>query len=164
MSIRNIRKTSEPVVEEVETVSEVGVEEKTDFTLQEAFEEEEVEVVFDEGVEYVPTRRKPKYPFAQMRPGQSIFLPGKAAKDLSSGLSRINNDLNMYLVPQERTENGVLGCRVFCRDPNLRVKRAKVVRKKKAPAAAAAPAAAEENKVLQVQDVQEAPEVLQDLT
>ena len=159
MSIRNIRKTSEPVVEEVETVSEVGVEEKTDFTLQEAFEEEEeVEVVFDEGVEYVPTRRKPKYPFAQMRPGQSIFLPGKAAKDLSSGLSRINNDLNMYLVPQERTENGVLGCRVFCRDPNLRVKRAKVVRKKKAPAAA------EENKVLQVQDVQEAPEVLQDLT
>lgn len=160
MSIRNIRKTSEPVVEEVETVSEVGVEEKTDFTLQEAFEEE-VEVVFDEGVEYVPTRRKPKYPFAQMRPGQSIFLPGKAAKDLSSGLSRINNDLNMYLVPQERTENGVLGCRVFCRDPNLRVKRAKVVRKKKAPAAAAA---AEENKVLQVQDVQEAPEVLQDLT
>lgn len=159
MSIRNIRKTSEPVVEEVETVSEVGVEEKTDFTLQEAFEEEEV--VFDEGVEYVPTRRKPKYPFAQMRPGQSIFLPGKAAKDLSSGLSRINNDLNMYLVPQERTENGVLGCRVFCRDPNLRVKRAKVVRKKKAPAAAAA---AEENKVLQVQDVQEAPEVLQDLT
>lgn len=164
MSIRNIRKTSEPVVEEVETVSEVGVEEKTDFTLQEAFEEE-VEVVFDEGVEYVPTRRKPKYPFAQMRPGQSIFLPGKAAKDLSSGLSRINNDLNMYLVPQERTENGVLGCRVFCRDPNLRVKRAKVVRKKKAPAAAAAAAAAaEENKVLQVQDVQEAPEVLQDLT
>ena len=163
MSIRNIRKTSEPVVEEVETVSEVGVEEKTDFTLQEAFEEEEeeVEVVFDEGVEYVPTRRKPKYPFAQMRPGQSIFLPGKAAKDLSSGLSRINNDLNMYLVPQERTENGVLGCRVFCRDPNLRVKRAKVARKKKAPAAAAA---AEENKVLQVQDVQEAPEVLQDLT
>ena len=162
MSIRNIRKTSEPVVEEVETVSEVGVEEKTDFTLQEAFEEEEeVEVVFDEGVEYVPTRRKPKYPFAQMRPGQSIFIPGKAAKDLSSGLSRINNDLNMYLVPQERTENGVLGCRVFCRDPNLRVKRAKVVRKKKAPAAAAA---AEENKVLQVQDVQEAPEVLQDLT
>lgn len=161
MSIRNIRKTSEPVVEEVETVSEVGVEEKTDFTLQEAFEEEEVEVVFDEGVEYVPTRRKPKYPFAKMRPGQSIFLPGKAAKDLSSGLSRINNDLNMYLVPQERTENGVLGCRVFCRDPNLRVKRAKVVRKKKAPAAAAA---AEENKVLQVQDVQEAPEVLQDLT
>lgn len=160
MSIRNIRKTSEPVVEEVETVSEVGVEEKTDFTLQEAFEEE-VEVVFDEGVEYVPTRRKPKYPFAKMRPGQSIFLPGKAAKDLSSGLSRINNDLNMYLVPQERTENGVLGCRVFCRDPNLRVKRAKVVRKKKAPAAAAA---AEENKVLQVQDVQEAPEVLQDLT
>ena len=160
MSIRNIRKTSEPVVEEVETVSEVGVEEKTDFTLQEAFEEE-VEVVFDEGVEYVPTRRKPKYPFAQMRPGQSIFLPGKAAKDLSSGLSRINNDLNMYLVPQERTENGVLGCRVFCRDPNLRVKRAKVVRKKKAPAAAAA---AEENKVLQMQDVQEAPEVLQDLT
>ena len=159
MSIRNIRKTSEPVVEEVETVSEVGVEEKTDFTLQEAFEEEEeVEAVFDEGVEYVPTRRKPKYPFAQMRPGQSIFLPGKAAKDLSSGLSRINNDLNMYLVPQERTENGVLGCRVFCRDPNLRVKRAKVVRKKKAPAAA------EENKVLQVQDVQEAPEVLQDLT
>ena len=159
MSIRNIRKTSEPVVEEVETVSEVGVEEKTDFTLQEAFEEEEeVEVVFDEGVEYVPTRRKPKYPFAQMRPGQSIFLPRKAAKDLSSGLSRINNDLNMYLVPQERTENGVLGCRVFCRDPNLRVKRAKVVRKKKAPAAA------EENKVLQVQDVQEAPEVLQDLT
>ena len=161
MSIRNIRKTSEPVVEEVETVSEVGVEEKTDFTLQEAFEEEEVEVVFDEGVEYVPTRRKPKYPFARMRPGQSIFLPKKAAKDLSSGLSRINNDLNMYLVPQERTENGVLGCRVFCRDPNLRVKRAKVVRKKKAPAAAAA---AEENKVLQVQDVQEAPEVLQDLT
>lgn len=162
MSIRNIRKTSEPVVEEVETVSEVGVEEKTDFTLQEAFEEEEeVEAVFDEGVEYVPTRRKPKYPFAKMRPGQSIFLPGKAAKDLSSGLSRINNDLNMYLVPQERTENGVLGCRVFCRDPNLRVKRAKVVRKKKAPAAAAA---AEENKVLQVQDVQEAPEVLQDLT
>lgn len=159
MSISNIRKTSEPVVKEVETVSEVGVEEKTDFTLQEAFgEEEEVEVVFDEGVEYVPTRRKPKYPFAQMRPGQSIFLPGKAAKDLSSGLSRINNDLNMYLVPQERTENGVLGCRVFCRDPNLRVKRAKVVRKKKAPAAA------EENKVLQVQDVQEAPEVLQDLT
>ena len=162
MGIRNIRKTSEPVVEEVKTVSEVRVEEKTDFTLQEAFEEEEeVEVVFDEGVEYVPTRRKPKYPFARMRPGQSIFIPKKAAKDLSSGLSRINNDLNMYLVPQERTENGVLGCRVFCRDPNLRVKRAKVVRKKKAPAAAAA---AEENKVLQVQDVQEAPEVLQDLT
>ena len=155
MGIRNIRKTSELVEEES------SPEEKTDFTLQEAFEEEEVEVVFDEGVEYVPTRRKPKYPFAQMRPGQSIFLPGKAAKDLSSGLSRINNDLNMYLVPQERTENGVLGCRVFCRDPNLRVKRAKVVRKKKAPAAAAA---AEENKVLQVQDVQEAPEVLQDLT
>lgn len=154
MSIRNIRKTSEPVVEES------APEEKTDFTLQEAFEEE-VEVVFDEGVEYVPTRRKPKYPFAQMRPGQSIFLPGKAAKDLSSGLSRINNDLNMYLVPQERTENGVLGCRVFCRDPNLRVKRAKVVRKKKAPAAAAAPAEVVETNVPQVQ---EAPEVLEDLT